>query len=67
MKLRDRAKMPGLRLDDGATEIAMIWFFDLLFQSFREYFGDVSEFHFFCRILVPSEIVNPSSGKVIRG
>jgi hypothetical protein len=44
-----RIREPGL--DDGATEIAMISPFDLFFSSLRDYFGDVSEFHFFCRIL----------------
>jgi hypothetical protein len=60
-----RIREPGL--DDGATEIAMISHFDLFFQSLRDYFGDVSEFHFFCRIIVLSEIVDSSNGKVIRG
>jgi hypothetical protein len=67
MKRRDSAEMRELRLDDGATEIAMISRFDLLFQSLRDYFGDVSQFRILCRIVAPSEIVDPSKGKVIRG
>jgi hypothetical protein len=45
----------------------MISHLDLLFQSLRDYFGDVSEFHILCRIVALSEIANPSEGKVIRG
>jgi hypothetical protein len=67
MKRRDSARIRMLRLDDGTTEIAMVSCFDLFFQSLRDYFGNVSEFHFFCRIVVLSEIVDPSKGKVIRG
>jgi hypothetical protein len=67
MKRRDSAKMRELRLDGGATETAMISRFDLLFESLRDYFGDVSEFHILCRIVALGEIVDPSKGKVISG
>jgi hypothetical protein len=67
MKRRDSARIQELRLDDGATEIAMISGFDLFFQLLRDYFGDVSKLRIPCRIVAPSEIVNPSKGKVIRG
>jgi hypothetical protein len=66
MKRRDRAKTRELHLDDGATEIAIILRFDLLFQSLHDYFGDVSEFHILCRIVALSEIVDPSKGKITR-
>jgi hypothetical protein len=67
MKRRDSARIRELGLDDDVTEIAMISRFDLFFQSLRDYFGDVIEFHFFCRIVALSKIVDPSKGKVIRG
>jgi hypothetical protein len=67
MKHRDSARIRELRLDDGATEIAMISRFDLVFQLLCDYFGDVSEFHFFFRIVALSEIVDPSKEKVICG
>jgi hypothetical protein len=67
MKRRDSARIREMRLDDGATEVAMISCFDLLFQSLRDYFGDVSEFHVLCRIVALSETVDPCKGKVIRG
>jgi hypothetical protein len=67
MKRRASARIRELGLGDGATEIAMISRFDLFFQSLRDYFGDVSEFHFFCRFVIFSEIVDPSKGKVLRG
>jgi hypothetical protein len=41
--------------------------FNVLFQSLRDYFGDVSEFHVLCRIGALSEVVDPSEVKVIRG
>jgi hypothetical protein len=66
MKKRGSARIWEPGLYDGATDIAMISRFELFFQSLRDYFGDVSEFHFFCRIVVLSEIVDPSKGKVIR-
>jgi hypothetical protein len=65
MKKARQHQEPGL--DDGATETAMISRFDLFFQSLRDYFGDVSEFHFFCHIVALSQIVDPSKRKVIRG
>jgi hypothetical protein len=49
-----------------ATEIAIILRFDLLFQSLRDYFGDVGEFHILYRIVALSEIVDPSKGKITR-
>jgi hypothetical protein len=67
MKRRDSARIWELRLDDGATEVAMISRFDLPFQSLRDCFGDVSEFHVLCRIVALSEVVDPSERKVIRG
>jgi hypothetical protein len=67
MKRRDSAKLRELHLDDGATEIAMILRFDFFFQSLRDYFGDVIEFHILCRIAALSEIVDASKGKVLRG
>jgi hypothetical protein len=67
MKGHGSTRIRELRLDDGATEIAMISRFDLFFQSLRDYFGEISELHFFCRIVAVSEIVDPSKGNVIRG
>jgi hypothetical protein len=67
MKRRGNPRIREPGLDNGATEIAMISRFDLFFQSLRDYFGEVSEFHFFCRIVVLSEIVEPSKGNVLRG
>jgi hypothetical protein len=67
MKRRDSTRIRELRLDDGATEIGMTSGFDLFLQSLRDYFGDVSKFRILCRIVTPSEIVDPSKGKVTRG
>jgi AP-4 complex subunit sigma-1 len=57
--------MRELRVDENATEIAIISRFDLLFQSLRDYFGDISEFHILCRIVALNEIVDTSKGKII--
>jgi hypothetical protein len=65
MKRRSSARIREPGLDDGATEIAMIWRFDLFFQSLRDHFRDVSEFYFFCHIVALSEIVNQCKEKVI--
>jgi AP-4 complex subunit sigma-1 len=43
--------MRELRVDEDAIEIAIISRFDLLFESLRDYFGDISEFHILCRIV----------------
>jgi hypothetical protein len=58
--------MRELRGDDGATEITIISGFDLLFQSLRNSFGDISEFDIFCRIIGLNEVVETSKGKIIR-
>jgi AP-4 complex subunit sigma-1 len=37
-------------VEEGANEIAIVSLFDLLFQSLRDYFGDIIEFHILYRI-----------------
>lgn len=32
-------------VEEDANEIAVVSFFDFLFQTLREYFGDITEFH----------------------
>jgi AP-4 complex subunit sigma-1 len=62
-------------VDEDANEIAMISLFDLLFQSLRDYFGDITEFHILYRIaetyaalneiVMDGAIVETSKAKVI--
>jgi hypothetical protein len=52
--------------DDGATEIVIISRFNLLFESLRDSFGDISEFYILCRIIGLSEVVETSKEKTIR-
>jgi AP-4 complex subunit sigma-1 len=59
-------KCRELRVDEDATEIAIISPFDLLFQSLRDYFGDISEFPILCRMVALNEIIETSKGKIIR-
>jgi AP-4 complex subunit sigma-1 len=56
--------MRELRAD--ANEIAVILRFNLPFQSLRDYFGDISEFHILDRMFAVNEIVQTSKGKIIR-
>jgi hypothetical protein len=58
--------MRELHVNEDATEIAIISRFDLLFQSLRDYIGDISEFHILCRIVALNEIVDMSKGKITR-
>jgi AP-4 complex subunit sigma-1 len=55
-----------LRADEDANEIAIISRFDLLFQSLRDYFRDISEFHILDRMVALNEIVETSKGKIAR-
>jgi hypothetical protein len=53
--------MRGLRVDKDANEIAIISRFDLLFQSLRDYFGDISGFHILDRMIALNEMVETQS------
>jgi AP-4 complex subunit sigma-1 len=53
-------------VSEDANEIAIISRFDLLFQSLRGYFGDISEFHILDRMVAFNIIVETSKGKIIR-
>jgi AP-4 complex subunit sigma-1 len=57
--------MRELRVDEDANKIAIISRFDLLCQSLRDYFGDISEFHILDRMIALNEIVETSKGKII--
>jgi hypothetical protein len=58
--------MRELRGDDSVTEIAIISGFGLLFRSLRDSFGEISQFHIFCRIIGLNEVVETPKGKIIR-
>jgi AP-4 complex subunit sigma-1 len=58
--------MRKLRVDEDASEITIISRFDFLFQSLRDYFGDISEFHILDCMVALNEIVETSKGKIIR-
>jgi hypothetical protein len=58
--------MRELHVNEDATEITIISGFNLLFQSLRDYFGDIREFHILCRIVVLNEIVETFKWKTIR-
>jgi hypothetical protein len=62
----DNAKTTEMRVDKDANEIAIISCFDLLFQSLRDSFGDISKFHILCPIVALKAIVDTSQGKIIR-
>lgn len=62
-------------VEDDTNELAVLSFFDLLFQTLRDYFGDITEFHILynlpqaCTVLneiiCDGEIVETSKTKVI--
>jgi AP-4 complex subunit sigma-1 len=58
--------MRELRVDKDANEITIISRFDLLFQSLRDYFGDMSKFHILDHMVALNEVVETPKGKIFR-
>lgn len=62
-------------VEEGANEIAVVSFFDFFFQTLREYFGDITEFHILYNlpqcytalneIIVDGQVVETSKQKVV--
>jgi AP-4 complex subunit sigma-1 len=62
-------------VEEDANEIAMVSLFDFLFQTLREYFGDITEFHILYRlaesyaalneVIMDGQIVESSGTKVL--
>jgi AP-4 complex subunit sigma-1 len=62
-------------VEEDANEIAILSLFDFLFQTLREYFGDITEFHILYRlaetytalneIIMDGQIIETSKTKVL--
>lgn len=63
-------------VEEDANELAVLSFFDFLFQTLKEYFGDITEFHILYRlpetyaavneIVMDGAIVETSRAKIVQ-